>query len=286
MKISIVDRNALPVLQRLADSANDVPYDLSKVIDEKCFGIGAFGAPVTRIAWDNETPAGFISSAGRYIRLIAVAKDHRHRGIGRALLGEVENEIRGRGQSKIVVGGEPGNYFVPGILQGDGESRSFFVRSGYEVSGQEILNMRAPLVANSLLDGENDALVRRATPADRSGVFAFVERVFGRLWGFEIDRVFATEPITLFLYGLNGSIEGFSAHDVNNRGLGFFGPTGVDPTLRGAGTGGKLLLASLRDLARSGYREAIIPWVSSVRFYADRCGARVSETFIGYSKTL
>ena len=68
--------------------------------------------------------------------------------------------------------------------------------------------------------------------------------------------------------------------DVNNRGLGFFGPTGVKTSLRGRGIGGRLVRASLTDLKRLGHRKAVIPWTDALDFYAKCCGAKPAHQFI------
>ena len=41
--------NDLGALTSLFRRANDAPYDLSVVTEEKCFGAGIAGAPVTRV---------------------------------------------------------------------------------------------------------------------------------------------------------------------------------------------------------------------------------------------
>jgi len=106
-------------------------------------------------------------------------------------------------------------------------------------------------------------------------VLDFIERQFGRIWRFEAARA----PL-LFYAEHGGEIAGFAAHDANNRGLGWFGPTGVDKALRGRGIGGRLLLASLADLRRRGYRQAVIPWTDAIDFYRKACGAEVAERFV------
>jgi len=54
----------------------------------------------------------------------------------------------------------------------------------------------------------------------------------------------------------------------------------VAQELRGRGFGRRLLLASLADLRRRGYRQAVIPWTDAIDFYRKSCGAEVAERFI------
>ena len=116
----------------------------------------------------------------------------------------------------------------------------------------------------------------RGTPAtDRDRALAFIEREFGRIWRFE-----AAKAPTLFIEEHDGEIAGFAAHDANNRGLGFFGPTGVREDMRGRGIGCRLLLASLPDLRRLGHRTAVIPWTDALDFYAKCCGAKPANQFV------
>ncbi|MNL63125.1 hypothetical protein D3C87_1872180 [compost metagenome] len=66
-------------------------------------------------------------------------------------------------------------------------------------------------------------------------------------------------------------IVGFSCHDVTA--LGFFGPTGVDESMRGQGIGEALLLASLTAMREAGYGYAIIGGVGPAKFYERVAGA-------------
>src|SRR5437660_1434810 len=86
-------------------------------------------------------------------------------------------------------------------------------------------------------DAPYDLAAVRATHARRDEILTFIEREFGRIWRFEVTPAFERASPPLFLTEEEGTITGFAAHDVNNRGLGFFGPTGVAQTMRGRGLG-------------------------------------------------
>ena len=116
---------------------------------------------------------------------------------------------------------------------------------------------------------------RGAERGAREAILDFIDRTFGPIWRFE-----ASHGATLFSVEHEGKIAGFSTHDANNRGLGFFGPTGVVSELRGRGLGRQLLLASLADLHQRGYRKAVIPWTESIDFYRKACGARLAHRFV------
>lgn len=246
----------LPALRDLFARANDAPYDLAVVAEEKCFGDGIAGAPVARVYERGGQILGVAVTCGKWLRILAVDRAERGKGIGTALL---------RDSGAKIIAAEPGNYFTPGVLD-----PAFFLRRGC-VEKAATWNLEVDL-AN--IEGE----ARRADDADR--VLEFIEREFGRIWRFEAARAFANDPPTIFIEEHDGEIAGFAAHDANNRGLGFFGPTGVKKSLRGRGIGGRLVRASLADLRRLGHARAVIPWTDALEFYARCCGAEPAHRFV------
>jgi len=104
-------------LRELFARANDAPYDLVRVAEEKCFGAGVAGAPEVRVWGDF---AGLSVTCGRWLRILAVDRAERGRGIGTALLRDAE------ARGAIGIGAEAGNYFTPGVIE-----PAFFVRRGY-----------------------------------------------------------------------------------------------------------------------------------------------------------
>lgn len=268
----------LPVLRALFASANNAPYDLEAVAEEKCFGPGVRGPAVVRVFERNGQIAGAAVTSGRWLRLLIVARGERRRGIGTALLRDAE-ELGAR-----VAAAEPGNYFTPGVLTTDQETTAFFHRQGYletrwtwnlDVS----LDERLPAVETG-----GPPTVRRPGHQEADRLLEFVEREFGRIWRFEAAKAFARDVPVAFLEETDGAISGFAVHDVNNRGLGFFGPTGVSPSMRGRGIGKRLLLASLRDMKRLGFARAVIPWTDSLDFYRRSAGAEPAHRFIAFAR--
>jgi GNAT superfamily N-acetyltransferase len=259
-------RDELPALRALLARANDAPYDLAAVAEEKCFGPGVSGEPRVRVYGDLQ---GVAVTCGRYVRILAVDRDARRRGIGSALLTDAEQH------GATVIAAEAGNYFTPGVVDTDTATRRFLETRGY-----------AEKAATHNLVAETrrleDSKTRRPTHAEAEHVLTFIEREFGRIWRFEAARAFATELPQIFVTEEGGEITGFAVHDVNNRGLGFFGPTGVAKELRGRGLGCRLLLASLADLHRLGYARAVIPWTDALDFYRKCSGAEPANRFIAY----
>src|ERR1700741_4215311 len=92
----------LPALRVLFARGNDSPYGLAAVAEEKCFGDGFAGAAAVRV-WEHEgRVVGAAVSCGKWLRVLAVDREMRRRGIGSALLRDAES----RGVS--VVFAEPG----------------------------------------------------------------------------------------------------------------------------------------------------------------------------------
>lgn len=248
----------LPAIVSLLTASNDEPYDLAPAAAEKIGGRGIDGDPVVTVHETGRVIDGVAVSCGPFIRLLAVARGSRRRGIGSSLLG-----------SGTVAAAEPGNYFTPGVS--DPGTIAFLEACGFVAAG-ETWNLHATLSTPAA--GTRVDAVRSSRDGRRSEVLAFIEREFGRIWAFEAARA-----ETIFFVEQEGEIAGFSTQEANNRGLGTFGPTGVVSKFRRRGIGALLLAASLDELRRQGYDRAVIPWTDSLEFYARACGARPAHRF-------
>lgn len=264
MTIRIATTNDLPQLRELFARANDAPYDLSLVAEEKCFGDGIAGAPVTTILEENGRIRAAAVRCGKWLRLLIVDRDARRRGFATQLL---HDDIR-------VIAAEPGNYFTPGVFLDDEGARAFLRARGF-AEAATTWNLDVQLGTFTAPDD-----VRRPRHDEAERVLAFVERAFGRIWRFEAAKAFARDIPPAFIAEEDGEVTGFAVHDINNRGIGWFGPTGVAESMRGRGMGGKLLLASLADLQRLGYGRAVIPWTAALEFYRKVCGATPAFQFV------
>jgi mycothiol synthase len=243
----------LPRIRELFARANDAPYDLVRVAEEKCFGAGVAGRPEVRVHGDF---AGVSVTCGTWLRILAVDRAQRRRGIGTALLRDAES----RGATDI--GAEAGNYFTPGVLE---EQAAFFLKRGYQETA------RTQNLETSQLPEHGQ---QPTANGQRVQVLDFVRRVFGPIWAFEASRGI------LFHAEEGGEITGFAAHEANNRGLGFFGPTGVAPAHRGKRIGRDLLHACLADARRLRYDRVVIPWTDAISYYAKGCGAQIAHRFL------
>jgi GNAT superfamily N-acetyltransferase len=243
----------LPQIRELLARANDIPYALERVAEEKCFGEGYVGGPRARVFGDFE---GIAVTCGKYLRILAVDRERRRRGIGSALLADAES------RGARVVAAEPGNYFTPGVLE---SIVPFFTRRGFHETAR----------THNLVVDELPTEIPKNMQHEADRVLDFISRNFGPIWRFEAMR-----GATVFSIEHQGEIAGFSTHEANNRGLGSFGPIGVAEKFRGHGFGKELLLASLADLRRLGYHRAVIPWTDATEYYRRICGARIANRFV------
>lgn len=113
--------------------------------------------------------------------------------------------------------------------------------------------------------------VRRAMAPERRVVVSWIEKTFGAGWASEAEAAFSSTPTRIHIAVHEGRVVGFSCHDVTA--LGFFGPTGVDESMRGQGIGEVLLLESLAAMRDAGYGYAVIGGVGPAKFYERVAGA-------------
>ena len=258
-----------PAIRRLLATANDTPWDLERVAREKCFEPGPQGPPVTIVAEEGKELAGIATSTPHALRILAVHPQRRREGIGSALF---ERSLR-TGSGRLAIYGEAGNYFLPGVPASDHATISFFRSLGLKEEPEPAVNLLVPLRGNSRIPETPPDSVERGSPGDRDRIIDFATRQFGSAWAWEASRALENTPPTLFIVrNESGEVAGFSAHEANNRGLGFFGPMGVAPSQRGKGSGRALLLASLSDLRGLGYGEAVISWAANAAFYEGVAG--------------
>ncbi|MGF6173360.1 GNAT family N-acetyltransferase [Ensifer sp. 4252] len=113
--------------------------------------------------------------------------------------------------------------------------------------------------------------IHRAMAPERRLAVPWIEQTFGSGWAGEAEAAFAATPTRMHIAVFQDRIVGFACHDVTA--LGFFGPTGVDETMRGRGIGEALLRESLKAMRDAGYGYAIIGGVGPTEFYRRTVGA-------------
>ena len=122
---------------------------------------------------------------------------------------------------------------------------------------------------------EDGITIRRALAAEKSIVTDWVTQHFGTGWASETEVSFSYQPLACFIATQNEAIIGFGCYDSAYRN--FFGPTGVEETLRGKGIGKALLLECLLAMKAQGFAYGIIGGVGPARFYEKAVGAVLIE---------
>lgn len=241
----------------------------------------AMGMVVSVLRAGDDAPRG-------YIKLLAVAPEHRRRGIGSQLLQRAEELLAALGVEEIRIAESAPNYLTPGIDARCTDALAFFRRHGYESTGKAI-NMLVDLVDNRPLEAliaqqpPTECRLARAATSDKDALLAFLAEHWPA-WRSEASVALANDPPTLHLAWRGEQLVGFSAFECNNRGTSWFGPMGVAPDARKLGLGKLLLAQCLKDMAVMDFDQATIPWVGPPEFYTQTVGAKVSREFVRLSK--
>ncbi len=269
-----------------------LPFDaISVVANEKLFGSNGKRAGTALGAWDGQTLVGVLATAGRWIKLIAVAPSHRRRGIGSSLVNAAQKSA---GTSQLRVCDHPGNYLSPGIDARYTDAQKFLESCRFKVIG-EVFNLRAQLVNNPrITDGKKAELVekaaskgyvvRRAERAEELPLGGWIEHTFAPVWAHEMLLALAGPRQAVHLAFKDDVPVAFACADGNNQGLGWFGPAGTSEEHRGAGLGEALLISCLLDV-RDTPEGGVIAWVGPREFYRKVCGAVEDRKFLVFEES-
>lgn len=227
-----------------------------------------------------------------YVRLGAVDRAYRRGGIGSRLLIELESRLAAHAVQTVSIMDSPFNYFMPGVDFRYTEAFCFLQKHGYRKT-HDNHNMVAPLDVNAWPDLEEQIaalapggiLIRRGKSADAESIHAFLD-LHWPAWKGEVHGTLDKDPPTLYIAQIDNRTVAFAGYQGNNKSLNWFGPMGTSPELRGKGVGALLLRLCLRDLARQGWKNAIIPWVGPVPFYSRFCGAKLDRCFWVWRKEI
>jgi mycothiol synthase len=309
MRVGPLDRAELAAATRLLATACE--FDRADVVaDEKLFGAGPSGVPRAFGAWDGDALVGVAAICARYLRVLAVVPAARRRGVGSALLDACERGARDAGEKRLRALDQPGNYLAPGIDERNVETIAWLEKRGWRRDGDPRSNVLIAVRDNPRVTIERaEELVsaarargyeiRRARQPEYELLQA-VQTEFGNAWPFEVARALGYQPITGQTVATSQSFQGvsgvhvallddtycaFAAHDGNNRGLGWFGPTGTWPDHRGKGLGEALLLACLVDVAVD-HERCEVAWIGPRPFYEKSAGIVEDRRFVAILKDL
>lgn len=318
MRIGPLDRAELGVARELL--ARSCAFDRADVVaDEKLFGAAPSHAARAIGAWDGNALVGVAATAGRHLRVLAVAPEARDHGLGSALLRDCETHVLAT-EPRIRALDQPGNYLAPGIDERNVDTIAWLEKRGWIRDAEPRLNVlirvrQNPRVTRERADELADKcrasgyVIRREHP-DNVELLAAVAKEFGGAWPFELARALghrfdhkpadeaaalSNDPTILASTldtvgsGVHVALDGdgnycaFAAHDGNNRGLGWFGPTGTWPAHRGKGLGEALLLACLVDVAEH-HDHCEVAWIGPRPFYEKAAGIAMDRRFIGMKR--
>lgn len=111
--------------------------------------------------------------------------------------------------------------------------------------------------------------LKRVMPPDLTQVTDFVRTKFGTGWADECTVGIVRNHCWIAVK--DKKVVGFACYDATRPD--FFGPTGVDPAMRGKGIGKALLLRCLLSMKEMGYAYAVIGGAGPQDFYRKVCGA-------------
>jgi len=266
------------------------------VADEKLFGDAPNGAKPTAFgAWDGDRLVGVAAICANRIRVLGVIPTARRRGAGSALLAACEDAARAAGITTLRTLDQPGNYLAPGIDSRNTDAIAWLEKRRYRITGEPRSNCLIDVRGNPKVSAARVTVLRdtaaergyevRRARADEAALVEAVGAEFGGAWPFEVARALAFDPPGVHVALKDGAYCGFAAHDGNNRGLGWFGPTGTWPAHRGQGLGEVLLLACLVDVAAH-HAQCEVAWIGPRPFYDKVAGVAADRHFVLLARTL
>jgi GNAT superfamily N-acetyltransferase len=294
MRVAQLDR------ARLADAthvlAAGCAFDrAADVADEKLFGAGPEGEPRAFGAWLGDALVGVACVCGRWLRVLTVMPHARRQGIGGALLAACEAIARQEGSPRLRAVDQPGNYLAPGVDERNLETIAWLERRGFVRAGEPRENVLIDVRNNPRVSVERAHElaercrtrgydIRRARPDERALLDA-VAHGFGGAWPFELARSLELGTVGVHVATRDGAYCAFAAHDGNNRGLGWFGPTGTWPLHRGNGLGEAVLVACLVDVSLA-HARCEVAWIGPRPFYEKVAGIAETRRFAALVKPL
>lgn len=294
MRIAPLEREMLGEATRVL--AEGCAFDrAATVAEEKLFGDGPSGAPRALGAWQGDALVGVAAVGGNRVRVLAVSPAARRNGVGSALLEACVVAAREGGASTLRTLDQPGNYLAPGIDERNAETIGWLERRGWQRHPEARLNVLLDVRGNPRVSaaraGEMAEMaakrgyeVRRARP-DEEGLLSAVATEFGGAWPFELRRALANAPSGVHVAVREGAYCAVAAHDGNNRGLGWFGPTGTWLAHRGKGLGEALLMACLVDVAEH-HAQCEVAWIGPRPFYDKVAGVAADRRFVLLTRSL
>jgi mycothiol synthase len=240
-------------------------------------------------------PVGFllgsIANETGWIRAFLVRPDLQRQGIGTGMFDAAERAFAERGITEVNVGWAQPKSFLPGIDISYTSAISFLDDRGYQTNREARVNMDVLLTgrdwstsADEQLFQEQGIIVRRACPADRSGIEQLCVAHNYHGWAVETGIALERNPVPVFVAQRQGRICAFAAHSI--CGPAHFGPMLTATEHRGLGIGTVLLKRCLQEWQNAGVERCEIVWAGPLSFYARSVGATMGRAFWTFHKSL
>jgi GNAT superfamily N-acetyltransferase len=259
--------------QLFGDPDRDDAY-LLKAVEKRAFAGVALGVA-------RRVSAGKVA----WIRFVAVVPRFRRRGIGRLLFSELERRFQKRDCAEVRLGACPPPYVAGGVPLLATDLHCLLLSRGYRRDGT-VLDMVSDLRQIKPLGAADRAALkavggRKAGPKDAEALRAMVRTAFPH-WSWEVDAALAHGVV--WVAGTPEAPTAFACADATHPG--WFGPMGTLESERGKGLGRLLMTQCLLHLKKKGYRQARIPWVGPVPFYARFAAASLGPVYWTFVKNL
>jgi mycothiol synthase len=267
----------------LPEDADEATVSVRRLVDPPS------GRQVVRLRAD-DSGVGFGSINDRdprvgHVELLAVDPGARQSGVGRALIGALEQRLADLGAEEIRLAANPPCYVWPGIDVRYTAAVCAAQRLGYELTNTG-WNMTVNLSTVELVAADEERLATagiEVRPADPSAV-PWVRATWHDGWAWELTQSIERPDAGAYVAWRDGEPLGFAAYGGNRPS--WFGPMGTAPAAEGLGVGRVLLRRCLADQRASGLAQAQIAWAGPLGFYSRAVGARVERIFWMYSKML
>ncbi|MBN1444183.1 MAG: GNAT family N-acetyltransferase [Planctomycetes bacterium] len=206
-----------------------------------------------------------------HVKIVAVDRGHRRRGLGRRLLDALEMAMASRGARRALLDGAAPVYLQPGVPAAAAGAISFFESRGYRRT-----ETRASLhtdLAHLDLDAPGEEMrlraegieIERADPSRLRGILEAIEEEFSSAWAREAERAAAGPAAALHVAWSGDRLAGFCAAATWARNV--LGPVGTAAPFERRGIGTALARRCLRDLRGAGEKDAIAAWIGPRGFY-------------------
>ncbi len=248
-----------------------------------------------------------------YISLVMVPPEFRRKGFGKALVEEALNFLKKEGKTEIETTFNPLTFW-PGIDSNWDEALLFFKKLGFKetkMSVSMVANLEDLKAPGEILQKERKLnrekiFIRPYLKDDRETLLNFVKKNFGYEWYEEVKSKVQKVKVGFTGYGLNlntlydpksvlvllkeEKIIGFSMFSKNfeKKGLGHFGPIGIQGDFRGKGIGLVLLFETLKEMKSKGIVKADL-WTDyggyQARHYYPKAGFKIVKNWITMAKS-